>query len=58
MALDWAWNVVETTGQPFPGPLRFCSAMLAAVRRASWDCFELSVGNVTFTLGLFTAKPA
>jgi hypothetical protein len=53
-----AWNVVDTMGQPFPGPLRFCSVMLAAVSRASCDCFELSVGKVTFTDGLFTAKPA
>ena len=50
-----AWKVVETMGQPFPGPLRFCSVSLAAFKRASCDAFELSSGKESFTDGLFTA---
>jgi hypothetical protein len=53
-----AWNVVETIGQPFPDPLRFCSVTLAALRRASWDAFELSSGKEMVTDGLSRTWPA
>ena len=55
MAATCAWKVVETIGQPFPGPFRFCSVSLAALKRESNDAVELSSGKLTFTLGLFTA---
>lgn len=45
IAAAWAWNVVETMGQPFPGPLRFCNVTLAALRRASCDALEPSSGK-------------
>lgn len=51
-------NVVDAAGQPLPGPLRFCSVTSDATMRAAWDCFELSVGNETGTLGLLIALPA
>ena len=35
MAAACAWNVVETIGQPFPGPTKFCRVTLAAFIRAS-----------------------
>ena len=47
IAADWSWNVVETIGQPCPGPLRFCSVTDAAFRRACADAVELSVGKVS-----------
>lgn len=35
IAAACSWNVVDAIGQPFPGPLRFCSVTLAVLRRAS-----------------------
>ena len=51
-------NVVETTGQPLPGPLRFCSVTAAAFRRAFCAPLELSVGKERRTLGLVRTWPA
>ena len=51
-------NVVLTAGHPFPGPFKFCRVINAAFIRVLWLWFELSVGNVTLTEGLFTAIPA
>ena len=53
-----AWKVVETMGQPFPGPSRFCSVSLAVLKRASCDAFELSWGKDTKTVGLVVTCPA
>jgi hypothetical protein len=53
-----AESIVETAGQPLPGPKRFCSVTSAVSTRASCDCTELSRGKDTFTDGLFTAWPA
>ena len=58
MAAAWAWNVVETIGQPFPGPLRFCNVTLAALRRASCDGLEPSSGKEMETDGLLRTWPA
>jgi hypothetical protein len=58
IAAACAWNVVETIGQPFPDPLRFCSVTLAALRRASWDALELSSGKEMGTDGLLRTWPA
>lgn len=58
MAACWAVNVVETTGQPTPGPLRFWRVTAAALIRASCDAVELSVGNDNLTDGLFSTNPA
>jgi hypothetical protein len=58
IAAAWAWKVVETIGQPFPGPLRFCSVTLAALRRASCDALELSSGKEMGTEGLLRTCPA
>jgi hypothetical protein len=58
IAAACAWNVVETIGQPFPGPLRFCSVTLAALRRASWDALESSSGKEMATVGLVRTWPA
>ena len=58
IAAACAWNVVETTGQPFPGPLRFCSVSVAALMRASWDAVELSSGKEIETDGLLRTWPA
>ena len=58
IAFCCAENVVETMGQPTPGPLRFWSVTAAALRRASWEAVELSVGKVSATEGLCTAWPA
>ena len=55
MAATCAWKVVETIGQPCPGPFRFCSVSLAALKRESNDAVELSSGKLTFTVGLCTA---
>ena len=55
IAATCAWKVVETMGQPCPGPFRFCSVSLAALKRASNDDVELSSGKLTFTVGLCTA---
>ena len=55
IAATCAWKVVETIGQPCPGPFRFCSVSLAALKRASNDDVELSSGKLTFTVGLCTA---
>jgi hypothetical protein len=55
IAATCAWKVVETIGQPCPGPFRFCSVSLAALKRASCDPFELSSGKLSFTDGLCTA---
>jgi hypothetical protein len=55
IAATCAWKVVETMGQPCPGPFRFCSVSLAALKRASCDAFELSSGKESFTDGLCTA---
>ena len=51
-------NVVLTAGHPFPGPFKFCRVINAAFIRVLWLWFELSVGNVILTEGLFTAIPA
>jgi hypothetical protein len=58
MAATCAWKVVETIGQPFPGPFRFCNVSLAVLNRASCDAFELSSGKVTKTVGLVVTCPA
>jgi hypothetical protein len=58
MAAACAWKVVDTIGQPFPGPLRFCSVTDAALRRASWDTVELSSGKEMGTVGLLRTWPA
>jgi len=58
IAAAWAWNVVETIGQPFPGPLRFCNVTLAALRRASCDALEPSSGKEMGTEGLLRTWPA
>ena len=58
IAAACAWNVVETMGQPFPGPLRFCSVTLAALRRASCDALEPSSGKEMGTDGLLRTWPA
>lgn len=58
IAAAWAWNVVETIGQPFPGPLRFCNVTLAALRRASCDALEPSSGKEMETDGLLRTWPA
>jgi hypothetical protein len=55
IAATCAWKVVETIGQPCPGPCRFCNVSLAALKRASCDAFELSSGKESFTVGLCTA---
>ena len=55
IAATCAWKVVETIGQPCPGPFRFCSVSLAALKRESNDDVELSSGKLTFTVGLCTA---
>ena len=55
IAATCAWKVVETIGQPCPGPFRFCSVSLAALKRESNDAVELSSGKLTFTVGLCTA---
>ena len=52
IAAACSWNVVDAIGQPFPGPLRFCSVSLAALRRASWDALESSSGKERGTVGL------
>ena len=52
IAATCAWKVVETIGQPCPGPFRFCSVSLAALKRESNDAVELSSGKLTFTVGL------
>ena len=57
-AACWARRVVDTAGQPWPGPWRFCSVIRAAVMRALFEALELSVGNVTAIGGLLTACPA
>jgi len=44
-----AENVVDTIGQPFPVPFKFCSVTAAAFRRALCDAVLLSVGNVSST---------
>ena len=48
-------NVVLTAGHHFPGPFKFCRVINAAFIQVLWLWFELSVGNVTLTEGLFTA---
>ena len=58
MAACWARRVVDTAGQPWPGPWRFCSVMREAMIRAFFEALELSVGNVTAIGGLLTACPA
>ena len=58
IAATCAWNVVETIGQPFPGPSRFCNVSLAVLKRASCDAFELSSGKDTKTVGLVVTCPA
>jgi hypothetical protein len=58
IAAAWAWKVVETIGQPFPGPLRFWSVTLAALRRASCDALESSSGKEMGTEGLLRTWPA
>lgn len=58
IAAAWAWNVVETMGQPFPGPFRFCNVTLAALRRASCDALEPSSGKEMGTDGLLRTWPA
>jgi len=58
MALACAEKVVETMGQPTPGPLRFCKVTAAALILASLESFESSVGNVSLTVGLLRTWPA
>ena len=58
IAATCAWKVVETIGQPFPGPFRFCNVSLAVLKRASCDAFELSSGKDTKTVGLVVTCPA
>ena len=58
MALSWARNVVDTAGQPTPGPFKFWRVTRAAWIRACWEAFELSVGKEMGTLGLFRTWPA
>lgn len=53
-----AIQVVEEAGQPCPVPFKFCNVTRHASMRASWEAVELSWGNVTATLGLWTTKPA
>jgi len=53
-----AKSVVLAAGHPFPDPFKFCNVINAAVIRVLSLCFELSVGNETFTEGLFSAFPA
>lgn len=55
MAWACAVNVVEAAGHPTPGPLKFCKVTTAALRRASLDALELSVGKDTWMVGLLTA---
>lgn len=57
-AACWAEKVVAATGQPTPGPLMFCRVTAAALIRASWDAWELSVGKDSFTVGLLMTNPA
>jgi hypothetical protein len=58
IAAACAWKVVDTTGHPFPDPLRFWSVTIAALRRASWDALEPSSGKEMGTEGLFITWPA
>lgn len=58
MAFCCAENVVDATGQPWPGPFRFCRVTAAALRRASCEFVELSSGKVSLTVGLLMTKPA
>lgn len=53
-----AEKVVETIGQPTPGPFRFCKVTAAALRRASCEAVELEVGKERPTVGLVTTWPA
>ena len=36
-AADWSERVVETPGQPLPGPFKFWSAIMEAVMRSFWS---------------------
>ena len=58
IACACAPKVVAACGHPAPGPKRFCSVIVAALRRASCDACELSVGKDSRTPVLFTAWPA
>ena len=58
IAAACAPNVVAACGQPLPGPLRFWSVTVAAVRRASWDAGEPSSGKEMPTEGLLSTCPA
>lgn len=51
-------SLVDTNGQPFPGPFRFWMVIAAAVILADLSCFESPVGKETLTEGLLTANPA
>lgn len=51
-------KVVETTGQPFPGPFKFWRVMAAALSLADFSALESPVGKDTGTVGLLSAFPA
>ena len=58
IALACAEKVVETMGQPTPGPLRFCKVTAAALILASFEALLSSVGKEIPTVGLFKTWPA
>ena len=58
MAFCCACSVVDTIGQPLPGPARFWRVTAKALKRVSTEAVLLSVGKETFTTLLFTACPA
>lgn len=58
IAFCCALNVVDTIGQPFPAPFKFCNVTAAAFRRALCEAVLLSVGNVSCTVGLRITWPA
>lgn len=58
IAACWATHVVEAMGHPTPSPFKFWRVTAAALKRASIDAVELSVGNEIGTDGLLMTFPA